>query len=127
LAGPRLPPHAAKALASGMPAERRTALRGSLLTLECDSSSVLKAMLVDSDAVSMMPRFMVQAEVKAGLLTVVDKIELGTKARFGVAWLRQRTVSGAGQRFIELLAAHDKALATMNNGARRPRSSHNKR
>jgi DNA-binding transcriptional LysR family regulator len=122
LAGPRLPPHAAKALAAGMPAERRTALRGSLLTLECDSSSVLKAMLVDSDAVSMMPRFMVQAEIKAGLLTVIDDIELGTKARFGVAWLRQRTVSGAGLKFIELLAAHDVALAggRRNTKRRRP-------
>lgn len=113
LAGPRLPPHAAKALAAGMPADRRAALRGtsSLLTLECDSSSVLKAMLVDSDAVSMMPRFMVQTEVKAGLLTVIDGIPLGTKARFGVAWLKQRTVSGAGLKFMELLTTHDAQLA----------------
>ena len=42
--------------------------------------------------------------------------------RFGVAWLRQRTVSGAGQRFIELLAAHDVALAGgLRNTQRRTR------
>lgn len=125
LAGPRLPPHAAKALAAGMPADQRAALRGStsLLTLECDSSSVLKSMLLDSNAVSMMPRFMVAAEERAGLLTVVEGIALGTKARFGVAWLKQRTVSGAGLKFMELLATHDKALAAMKNGARRPRQS----
>lgn len=125
LAGPRLPPHAAKALVAGMPAERRAALRSGAgpLTLECDSASVLKSMLIDSDAVSMMPRFMVQAEVKAGLLTVVEGIALGTKARFGAAWLKQRTVSGAGLKFMELLAEHDAALAAMKNGARRPRRS----
>lgn len=124
LAGPRLPPHAAKALAEGMPPDRRTAQRGktSLLTLECDSASVLKAMLVDSDAVSMMPRFMVQAEARAGVLTVVDAIALGTKARFGVAWLKQRTVSGAGRKFIDLLTAHDAALAGgLRNTPRRTR------
>lgn len=112
LAGPRLPPHAAKALAAGMPAERRaTLVRDGLLTLECDSSSVLKSMLVDSDAVSMMPRFMVQAEVASGVLAVAERITLGTKPRFGVAWLRQRTVSGAALKFMDLLAAHDAQLA----------------
>ena len=120
LAGPRLPPHAAKALAAGMPAERRAAaLRNGPLTLECDSSSVLKAMLMDSDAVSMMPRFMVEAEVRAGLLTVIDGIALGTRPRFGVAWLKHRTVSGAGLKFIDLLAEHDASLASGKRPSRR--------
>ena len=112
LAGPRLPPHAARALAAEVPEAQRVAMtRAGLLTLECDSSSVLKSMLVESDAVSMMPRFMVEAEVRSGLLTVVRGIALGTRARFGAAWLARRTVSAAGERFMALLAEHDAALA----------------
>lgn len=125
LAGPRLPPHAARALAAEVPEAQRAAMaRTGLLTLECDSSSVLKSMLLESDAVSMMPRFMVEAEVRAGQLVVVSGIALGTRARFGVAWLKRRTVSAAGERFVGLLAEHDTALASghQDTPARRKKS-----
>ena len=122
LAGPRLPPQAAHALAAEAPApQREVMVRGGLLTLECDSSSVLKSMLMHSDAVSMMPRFMVADELRAGLLAEVPGIDLNTQARFGAAWVRQRAMSGPGQKFIDLLVAHDAALAARAPVSRRRR------
>jgi DNA-binding transcriptional LysR family regulator len=114
IAGPRLPSVASQAIIAAAPIERRETLhRSGLLTLECDSANVLKDIPMHSDAFSMMPRFMVQTEVKTGQLVVLPDLEvdLGQSARFGAAWLRHRSISGAGRTFIELLRAHDAALA----------------
>jgi len=114
IAGPRLPSAAVKALIAAAPMAQREALRSAgLLTLECDSGPVLKAILMHSDAVSMMPRFMVEAEVQAGQLVVLRDlgVDLGQRPRFGAAWLRHRSMSGAGRKFIALLSEHDAALA----------------
>jgi DNA-binding transcriptional LysR family regulator len=114
LAGPRLPPAAAQALIDAAPREQRELLlRAGLLTIECDSATVLKVILTHSDALSMMPRFMVEAEVRAGELVVLPDlgVDLGQRTRFGAAWLRHRSMSGAGHKFVELLRAHDAALA----------------
>lgn len=114
IAGPRLPSAAVQALIAAVPAERRDVLqRAGLLTLECDSANVLKAILMHSDALSMMPRFMVEAEVQARQLVVLPDlgVDLGQRTRFGAAWLRNRSMSGSGHKFIELLRIHDAALA----------------
>ena len=112
LAGPRLPPLAARALLAAAPAALREAwAHAGPLTIECDSSTVLKSILKESDAISNMPRFMCDAEVRAGALVTLPGIDLGLRARFGAAWLRQRSMSGAGQQFVALLKAHDAALA----------------
>lgn len=125
LAGPRLPPRAEKTLLSLMPARLREGVqRAGLLTIECDSSSVLKRILVESDAVSNMPRFMFEAEVGSGELIALEKIEFGLRAQFGAAWLQRRSMAGAGLKFIELLQAHDAAVAAMAvPPARRRRTS----
>lgn len=112
LAGPRLTAQAHQLLAnlnSGPP--RDAPRREGPLAIECDSSSLLKSILAQSDALSMMPRFMIEAELASRQLTHLPGTNLGLGARFGAAWLRQRSLSGAGQKFIELLQAHDAALA----------------
>jgi DNA-binding transcriptional LysR family regulator len=118
LAGPRLPPGVAQVLAGIAPPEQRAALlREGPLTIECDSSSVLKAILLHSDVLSMMPRFMAQAEVVSGLLDVIPMPGLGLQPTLAAAWLRRRSMSGAGRKFAELLQAHDAALAAGGEGA----------
>lgn len=113
LAGPRMPLNAVQPLVEALPVKNRAALiRAGMLTIECDSSSILKSVLIESDALSMMPRFMVSAEIQSGDLSVLPGVDLGLNAQFGVAWLRQRSMSGPGLKFVELLMAHDAGLAS---------------
>ena len=76
-----------------------------LLTIECDSSDVLKGILTECDALTFLPRFLVDADVAAGRLAVIDTIDVGLRVRFGVAWLRGRSLGRAGTTFLDLLGA----------------------
>lgn len=112
LAGPRLPADAKQELlAMAGKAQSVRGKRREVLTIECDSSSVLKSVLQESDALSCMPRFLVEADLAQGRLAVVSKLDLGLRVRFGAAWLRGRTIGGAAVKFVELLKAHDAGLA----------------
>ena len=82
-----------------------------LLTIECDSSDVLKQLLLTSDAVTFLPRFVVDTDVRDGRLVVLGEVDLGLRVRFGAAWLRGRSLGGAGKRFLDLLQAHDAACS----------------
>jgi len=111
LAGPSLPAQARQRLLALAPAAPRSARRpDGPLAIECDSSELLKSILAESDAVSLMPRFMIDKELAAGQLTHRPDTDLGLSARFGAAWIGQRSLSGAALKFIELLRAHDEAL-----------------
>jgi DNA-binding transcriptional LysR family regulator len=77
-----------------------------LLTIECDSSDLLKGMLVESDALTFMPRFLVDEDLRQGRLAIVSGVDLGLRVRLGAAWLRGRTLGGAGTTFLELLRVH---------------------
>jgi DNA-binding transcriptional LysR family regulator len=81
--------------------------------VQCDLSGMLKDVLRNSHAISLMPAFMVAAEVAAGQLVCVPGVELGLRVRFGCAWLKARTLSPVTERFMELLAEHDRSLATL--------------
>ncbi len=123
LAGPRMPARALRALAAMAPPAVRARLRrsdpGALQAIECDSSTILKSILKESDAVSMMPRFMVEADVQSGQLAMIGGIALDVPARFGAAWLKHRSLSGAATRFVALLREHDQALARPAPAAQR--------
>lgn len=111
LVGPALPDPALRALADAMPPVRRSALHGlSPLTVECDSSPILRDILLESDALSMMPRFMVEPELARGELVLLPAADLPLRVRFGTAWLRQRSLWHAELHFIELLTQHDAQL-----------------
>lgn len=119
LAGPHLPLNALQALqamaeAAGVPPER---LRPGLLGVTCDSSGILRQVLQTSDALSFMPRFMAEGSGESsgeekgeqGLVTLPVP-GLTQSVRFGAAWLRGRTLGGIGEKFVEMLRAHDAAL-----------------
>ena len=82
-----------------------------LLAIECDSSDVLKRLLVETDALTFMPRFLVDDEVRDGRLAVVAGFDLGLRVRFGAAWVRGRTLGGAGAAFVDLLRTHNQAAS----------------
>lgn len=112
LAGPSLTPALTAVLQKLIPASQRAQQKKrGLLAVECDLSGMLKDVLRHSHAISLMPAFMVAAEVAAGQLVCVPGVELGLRVRFGCAWLKARTLSPVATRFMELLAAHDRSLA----------------
>ncbi|MDT8990949.1 LysR family transcriptional regulator [Curvibacter sp. APW13] len=111
LVGPSLTPAQATLLHSVLPAASRSpSPKRGLLAVECDLSGMLKDVLRHSDAVSLMPDFMVAAEVASGQLVCLPGIDLGVHVRFACAWLSARTLSPAAQRFMALLETHDQAL-----------------
>jgi DNA-binding transcriptional LysR family regulator len=81
-----------------------------LLAIECDSSDVLKRLLLESDALTLMPRFVVDDDLQQHSLAIVAGVDLGLRVQFGAAWLRGRTLGRAGTKFLELLRAHDETL-----------------
>lgn len=58
-----------------------------------------------------MPRFIVDDEVRDGHLAIVAGVDLGLRVRFGAAWVRGRTLGGAGTTFVDLLRTHDQATS----------------
>jgi DNA-binding transcriptional LysR family regulator len=114
VAGPSLTPAFSSLLLDLFPASQRAQQKKrGLLAVECDLSGMLKDVLRNSHAISLMPAFMVAAEVAAGQLVCVPGVELGLRVRFGCAWLKARTLSPVTERFMELLAEHDRSLATL--------------
>jgi DNA-binding transcriptional LysR family regulator len=108
LVGPGLGADAAEQLVGLAGARAGSPATGpELLTIECDSSDVLKRLLLTSDAVTFLPRFVVDTDVRDGRLVIVADVDLGLRVRFGAAWLRGRTLGGAGTKFLDLLRAHD--------------------
>ncbi len=111
LAGPELPRAAFERLCELAPQALRAVMRKQgALTIQCDSSAVLKSVVMDSDAVTMMGPFMLDVERAGGQLVILQQPDLGIRARFGAAWLAGRTLSNASAAFIELLKLHDQAV-----------------
>ena len=78
-----------------------------IFAIECDSSDVLKRLLVETDALTFMPRFLVEDELRDGRLAIVGPLDVGLRVRFGAAWVRGRTLGDAGATFVDLLRAHN--------------------
>ena len=74
-----------------------------VLTVECDSSEVLKEIVANSDALTIMPRFLVDADLAAHRLAIVT--DIGLRVEFGAAWLHGRTLGRAGTTLLEMLRA----------------------
>jgi DNA-binding transcriptional LysR family regulator len=64
---------------------------------------VLLRVLGESDALTFLPRFIVDRDVEEGRLAVIAEAAEAPSVRLGVAWLRGRSLGGAGTTFLELL------------------------
>jgi DNA-binding transcriptional LysR family regulator len=117
LAGPPLPPAAAAQLIQWGPPEWQAvqatrADPGSPMTIDCQDAALLMNILLHSDAVAGMPDFMTAAERADGRLVKIPDFSIGFTTGFAAVWLKQRALSAAGRKFVDLLVEHDRALAS---------------
>jgi DNA-binding transcriptional LysR family regulator len=112
LAAPNLPAGASEQILSCLPPEKRAAaIKRGLVRITCESSSVLKTVIAQSDAITVMNTFMMLDELRSGKLIALPSIDLGVGGQFGIVRLPRRSLSTAAQRFTELLIEHDATVA----------------
>jgi len=68
-----------------------------------NSMTALKAIVMESDCVTIMPRRLLQLERKARRLTTVPLKERGSRRSLGLSWIRHRGLSPIAERFAECL------------------------
>lgn len=112
LAAPNMPLLVQEQVLSHLPADLRATFdRQGLVRITCDSSSVLKNVVANSDAFTFVNAFMALDELQRGQFKVLPGIQVGPAGQFGVVRLRRRSLSGAARAFMALLGEHDKIMA----------------
>jgi len=94
-------------------AVRRKVREEGLSTITCDHFSVLKTMLLRTDALTALSPFMFADELRAGTLVALPSIQLAIETRHAILWLRGRTLSAPARVFCELLQACDAEIAAL--------------
>jgi DNA-binding transcriptional LysR family regulator len=65
--------------------------------------TALKAIVTNSDAITIMPRRLIPLETKTRRLTCVPLRDTGRERTLGMTWSRRRGLSPIAQRFVSLL------------------------
>jgi DNA-binding transcriptional LysR family regulator len=73
------------------------------LCLTTNSMTALKAIVMNSDAITIMPRRLIPLETKTRRLTCVPLRDTGRERTLGITWSRRRGLSPIAQRFVSLL------------------------
>jgi LysR family transcriptional regulator, regulator for genes of the gallate degradation pathway len=73
------------------------------LCLTTNSMTALKAIVMNSDAITIMPRRLIPLETKSRRLTCVPLRDTGRERTLGMTWSRRRGLSPIAQRFVVLL------------------------
>jgi molybdate transport repressor ModE-like protein len=73
------------------------------LCLTTNSMTALKAIVMNSDAITIMPRRLIPLETKTRRLTCVPLRDTGRERTLGMTWSRRRGLSPIAQRFVGLL------------------------
>lgn len=68
-----------------------------------NSMTALKAIVMHSDCVTIMPKRLVALECEVGSLAAVDLRDPGRHRILGITWLRSRALSPLALRFVDLL------------------------
>lgn len=103
LAGTQLPASVAKGL-------RALSGREQPLSIECDNFMVLKALVADSNALSLAPWDVVAEEVQAGRLAVLPLADTAQQSAYGLVNLAGRSLSPAARTLMGYLQAEDTAF-----------------
>jgi len=112
LATPKLPPalaeHLKRKLLEVIPDQAAQA--GDVATVECDSWRILLEVILNSDALAMLPLYVIEQELRSGQLHSFPPVETGIDFRLAVAHRARRELTSSEARFIELLHQHDKQI-----------------
>jgi DNA-binding transcriptional LysR family regulator len=73
------------------PEKRAAAIKRGLVRITCESSSVLKTVIAQSDAITVMNTFMMLDELRSGKLIALPSIDLGVGGQFGIVRLPRRS------------------------------------
>jgi DNA-binding transcriptional LysR family regulator len=84
-----------------------------------NSVSALKAMVMNTDCVAILPIQLVVTERDAGALQAVRLTEAGTTRQLGASWSKDRKLSPIAARFLELLRECAQDRTASKPGARR--------
>ncbi|RJG14209.1 LysR family transcriptional regulator [Pseudomonas cavernicola] len=105
LAGTQLPEQVASAL-------RQLSGREQLLGIQCDNFMVLKALVAESDVLSMAPWDVIAEDVEAGRLDVLPMApgELPQRSAYGLVSRAGHSLSPAAQAMLEQLRKEDAAF-----------------
>jgi DNA-binding transcriptional LysR family regulator len=71
--------------------------------ISTNSMIAMKAVVMHSDCVALMPKQLVAIERKAGLLQTVKLVEAGASRALGISWARDRKHTAVAEIFIEIL------------------------
>ena len=112
MAGPNLPTGKLQDLLAQLPRDLPASVceqlrKQGVLNIVCDSSSILKTVVAQSDAMTFLSAFMVLAELRSGDLVALPKIKMGLQGQFGLAHLRGRSLSLPAQAFVSEMRAWD--------------------
>lgn len=114
LATPKLPPafiqHLRQKLLEVLPDQAD--LARDLANVECDSWRILLDVVLNSDAVAMLPPYVIEQELRSGLLHTFPPFDTGIDFRLALAYRARRELTSSESRFIELLHHHDQNTYT---------------
>ena len=75
------------------------------LCLTTNSMTALKAIVINSDAITIMPRRLVALEIRTRALASVPLRDCGRERTLGMTWMRRRSLSPIAERFVAVLRA----------------------
>lgn len=74
------------------------------IVTQANSLTSLKALVIQTSGVTIMPRSLVALECDSGLLRYVELCGLNTRREIGYTWLASRPLSPLAQQFVDILA-----------------------
>lgn len=117
-AGPALSTDMLAAVNNSLSSAKQAALRlQAFPKIQCESWAILKDIMANSDAVSLMLPFMVADELMRRELVAVPFSDLNIPLQFGITHIRDRTSSAPALAFAQLLMAHDSELMKRERSA----------
>ena len=114
-AGPPLAPHVIAMLREHPSPEFRKlwARPEGTVPLSCEVPAVLKTILRGTNAVSLMPAFMIAEEVARGELAILRQFDVGLGVPYGAAWLHERTLAPPARALLDALLEQDRELVKL--------------
>lgn len=85
--------------------------------LKVDNIALAKTIAISSDAVGMAPRVLIEPEIAAARLVVLDVDAPWLHTNYGFAWLRERSLAPAAHDFIEQVHAVEAELVEAERNA----------